>query len=122
MILAALPAKAAAIGKKIAPYAIVAVVIGLVLLLAYCQGREDGKTGAIVAEQERTIEVQASESTAAEAAASERVADEVGLAKQNQELIDASKHSESDDARRIRRGCLILQQQGRDTSKFPACR
>ncbi len=106
--------------KHAMKFALVAVVLAF-LLLAYCSGRKDGKTGEVVEAQEREIEVQEQVGDANTNAADQRVADTVKAAQQEKELNDAITATESPDRARALRGCVIMRQQGRDTSRIPAC-
>lgn len=114
--------KAFLAANKLAIYAGLALLLGVVLLLAYCQGRSDGKTGEVVHEQAREIQVQNQLGAAAAGASETRVADAVRSAHQEQELTNALNASTDPDRRRQLRGCVVMQQQGRDTSGIPACR
>ena len=107
--------------KHAMKFALVAVVLAF-LLLAYCSGRKDGKTGEVVEAQEREIEVQEQVGDANTNAADQRVADTVKAAQQEKELNDAITATESPDRARALRGCVIMRQQGRDTSRIPACK
>lgn len=114
-------AKAFIAANKIAFYAGLAALLGLILLLAYCQGRDDGKTGEVVKQREREIEVQRDVGDANTNAAGTRVEDAVRSERQQKELTDALKATTDPDRQRALRGCVILRQQGRDTSRIPAC-
>ncbi len=97
-------------------------LLAAMLTVSYCKGQSAGKSGEVIKQQEREIDVQASVSVAHDTAADQRVLDVIELTKQEQELKDAASHATgSADARR-RRGCVILRQQGRDTSRLPECR
>lgn len=103
-----------------------ALLAGVVILIAvgviYSRGFSAGKTGEVVKQVQRENEVQKQIIDVNEKAATDRVESETRLQEQAQELKDAQADAESlDDARR-RRGCVILRQQGRDTSRIPACR
>lgn len=87
----------------------------------YLVGRGDGKSGEVVKEQGRTIEVLNQVGAANENASAARVADTSRQAQQKQELNDAIKAATSPDDLRRRRGCAIMRQQGRDTSRVPEC-
>lgn len=110
-----IPGKALAIGGAVAAAA-------LVLTLAYCQGRTAGRQSEIVGQQERTIEAERTVGAANDTAADQRVADAITLEQQQQELEDARNCNEDPDTVRKRRACVVMRQQGRDTSAFPACR
>jgi hypothetical protein len=103
-----------------------AVVIGvlavLTLTLAYCSGGKAASDRARLKEAEAAAELDARADKADAAAAVDRVEDARADARQRKELEDATAGaSDIDDARR-RRGCAILRQQGRDTSKVAKCR
>lgn len=98
------------------------VMLGAILLLAYCTGRSDGKSGEVIKAQDRQIEVQAKVGEANENAAGTRVDDATRLQAQQQEIEDAVRNAKGPDDVRAKRGCVILRQQGRDTSAIPACR
>lgn len=97
---------------------VAALLIGLTI---YMLGRSDGKTGERVKRQEAQIELQADIQRADQKAADTRVSDAVRLEQQRKELDDAFTAIGSPDARRARRGCIILRQQGRDTTGIPGC-
>lgn len=108
--------------KRIVTFGGVALLLCLVLLLTYCAGRDDGKTGEVVKQQEREIETQRDLNAANEGAAGARVDQTAKAAQQEKELTDAIKATDDPDRRRVLRGCVIMRQQGRDTSDIPACR
>lgn len=97
---------------------VAALLIGLTI---YMLGRSDGKTGERVKRQEAQIEMQQEIGAANERAADTRVDDAIRLEQQRKELNDAFRDIGSPDARRARRGCIILRQQGRDTTGIPGC-
>lgn len=97
------------------------VILGLVLLLAYCTGRSDGKKDEVIGQQKREIEVQTKVGNANENAAGARVEDATRLQRQQQEIEDAVRNAKGPDDVRAQRGCVILRQQGRDTNQIPAC-
>lgn len=102
--------------------AIVAVVVA-VLLLTYCQGQSAGKSGEVVKQQERTIQVQQEVGSANENAADARVSDATKAAQEERELKDALEATSDPTRQRILRGCIILRQQGRNGEDLPArCR
>lgn len=109
-------------GAKIAFFGGIAALLSLFLLLAYCSGRTDGKTGEVVKQQEREIETQRDLGKANESAAGTRVEATVRAAKQQKELTDALQTTNDPDRRRALRGCVILRQQGRNLEDVPACR
>lgn len=102
--------------------AIVAVIVA-VLGLTYCQGQKAGKSGEVVKEQGRTIKTQAEVGAANENAAGARVADATKAVQQEKELTDALHATNDPDRQRLLRGCIIMQQQGRNGKDLPArCR
>lgn len=103
-------------------YLAIAAVVVAVLGLTYCQGQKAGKSGEVVKEQSRTIEVQNQVGAANENAAAARVSDATKAAQQTRELEDALKSTDDPNRARVLRGCLIMRQQGRDTQNIPACR
>lgn len=104
------------------PYIAAGVVILMcVLLLAYCTGRMDGKSGEVIKQQDREIKVQTKIGDANTKASDTRVDDATRLQRQQQEIEDAVRNSTGPDDVRAQRGCVILRQQGRDTLSIPAC-
>lgn len=103
------------------PYIVIAGAVAALLMLAYCQGHSAGKSGEVVKEQRRTIEIQNQVGAANENAAGARVADATKTAQQERELKDALASTSDPARRRVLRGCLIMRQQGRDTKNIPAC-
>lgn len=99
-----------------------ALLLLLILLTAYCSGRKDGKTGEIVEQQERQIEVQGQVNDANTIAADRRVEDTKKAVEQEKELNDAIKETSDPARQRVLRGCIIMRQQGRDTDTISACR
>lgn len=114
--------KLAEFAAKHAMKFIFALLILLVLLTAYCSGRKDGKTGEVVKQQEREIETQGKLGEANETAAGRRVEDAKIAAQQERELTDALEANQDPSRQRVLRGCVIMRQQGRDTSNISACR
>jgi len=98
-----------------------ALVLAL-LTLAFCQGKQAGKSGEIVKQQGREIETQQDLGRANSNAAEARVNDAVKAAQQRKELDDAITATDDPDRQRALRGCVILRQQGRDTTNIPGCR
>lgn len=98
------------------------VIIGVLLLLSYCTGRTDGKNSEIIGQQKEQIELQEKVGEANEKAAGSRVNDATKLQQQQQEIEDAVRNAKGPDDVRAQRGCVILRQQGRDTTQIPACR
>lgn len=108
--------------SKYGIYLGIAAAVALILGLAYCSGQKSGRTGEVVKEQARTIEVQNQVGVANENAAAARVSDATKAAIQERELKDALDATNDPDLQRTLRGCLIMRQQGRDTKNIPACR
>ena len=97
------------------------VMVVALLLLSYCTGRSDGKRGEVIGQQEREIETLDKVGKANEKAAEQRVNDSEYGAAQQKEIEDAVRNAKGPDDVRAQRGCVILRQQGRDTSRIPAC-
>lgn len=108
--------------KKWWPVLAAAALFGIMLTLAYCNGRSAGKQGEVVEQQEREIKVQQDLGRASGNAADQRVKDAVKTAHQERELSDALNSTKDPDRQRALRGCAILRQQGRDTKDIPGCR
>lgn len=98
------------------------VILLAILLLAYCSGRSDGKKDEIIGQQKKEIDLQTKVGNANDKAADSRVSDAIKLQQQQQEIEDAVRNAKGPDDVRAQRGCVILRQQGRDTSSIPACR
>ena len=99
-----------------------AAVLLAVLTLTYCQGRSAGKSGEVIQQQKREIETQQDLGRANEKAGDQRMKDAERSTAQQKELTDALAATNDPDRQRALRGCIILRQQGRDTSHLPACR
>lgn len=103
-----------------------ALLAGVVILVAigviYSRGFSAGKTGEVIKQVQREAEVQTKINEVNENASAARVDAERELAEQARELKDAEQDAASLDDLRRKRGCVILRQQGRDTSRIPACR
>lgn len=100
-------------------------VAGLAVVLlgvTYCVGKGDGKTAETAKQLERTVAVERTAGAADAQAADQRVKDAVTTAEQRKELDDAVKNGAPAGDQRVRTGCLILRQQGRDISEIAACR
>lgn len=97
------------------------VILALLLTLSYCTGRSDGSKDEVIKQQDREIEVQGQVSGANDTASDQRLRDYQYGAQQQQEIEDAVRNSKGPDDVRAQRGCVILRQQGRDTSRIPAC-
>lgn len=117
-----LPFAARAFLTKWWPAIAAVVVIIACLTVAYCTGRSAGKSGEVIKAQDREIKVQTKVNDANENAAGTRVEDATKLQQQQQEIEDAVRNAKGPDDVRAKRGCVILRQQGRDTSAIPACR
>lgn len=98
----------------------IALAAVLILTLAYCEGHKAGKSGEVVQEQRRTIEIQNQVGAANENAAAARVADATTAAQQEKELKDANNSTADSDMQRIARGCTIMRQQHRNPKDLPA--
>lgn len=110
------------VAAKIIFFGGIVALVALALTVTYCSGRSAGKTGEVVKQQAREIKVQAQVGDANTNASAARVDDAVNLQTQAQELKDATSNATSPADARVRRGCVILRQQGRDTSGIAACR
>lgn len=109
--------------SKYGIYLAIAAVVVAVLGLTYCQGQKAGKSGEVVKQQERTIQVQQEVGSANENAADARVSDATKAAQQEKELKDALAATNDPNRQRVLRGCLIMRQQGRRDEDLPArCR
>lgn len=97
------------------------VIASLLLLTTYCAGRSDGKREEVSNQLERKIEGQKKVGAANENASASRLNDITKLQRQQQEIEDAVRDAKGPDDVRAQRGCVILRQQGRDTSSIPAC-
>jgi Flp pilus assembly protein TadB len=105
-----------------------AAALALLLAAAFLWWRLDAKSEALgeakaeLAAAEAEIELLKLDADLKETAATEREADNDALRNEERELQDARTHEGDDaDTRRIRRLCVVLRQQGRDTSDVPAC-
>ena len=98
------------------------VLVGMLILsLAFCQGKQAGRSSEVIKQQERELDFKAAEGDATTKASDVRVEDVVRVAMQTKELTDALKAEPDTDRRRVLRGCIIMRQQGRDTSVIPQC-
>jgi len=104
------------------PALLAGVVIIGILAYVYFEGKSAGKTGEVAKQVQRENEVQVKINDANENASAARVEAATKLEQQQRELEDVQSEAGSVDAVRIKRGCVILRQQGRDISKVPACR
>ena len=100
----------------------VALLVIAILSLTYCQGKQAGKSGEVVKQQGREIETQQDLGRANSNAAEGRVNDAVKAANERKELDGAIQNSGDPVRQRTLRGCVILRQQGRDTTNIPGCR
>lgn len=112
---------ASAFLKKWWPVLAAAALFGTLLTLAYCKGQSAGKSSEVIKQQSREIKTQQDLGKAGENAAAARVDSAVKLEQQKRELNDALEATQDPDRQRALRGCIILRQQGRDTSHIPAC-
>ena len=97
------------------------VIIAALLLLSYCTGRSDGKKDGVIGQQEREIETLDKVGKANDSANQRRMEDYQYGVEQQREIEDAVRNAKGPDDVRAQRGCVILRQQGRDTSRIPAC-
>ena len=100
----------------------IAALMVTILFTAYCAGKTAGKNIEVLEQQEREIETQRDLGEANETAAGARVEDAKREAAQEKELTDALQATDDPVRQRTLRGCIIMQQQGRDTADIPACR
>lgn len=107
--------------KKWWPVLAAAALFGTLLTLAYCKGQTAGKSSEVIKQQDREIKTQQDLGNAETHASETRVQDAVKSEQQKRELNDALKATHDPDRQRALRGCVILRQQGRDTSHIPAC-
>ncbi len=118
-----IPPSVATFFGKYGIYLAIAAIVVAVLGLTYCQGQKAGKSGEVIKQQDRTIQVQKEVGAANENAAGARVADATKAAQQERELKDALDATNDPNRQRVLRGCLIMRQQGRNTKDLPAaCR
>lgn len=122
MIPASLIARFGPTGAKAVFFGAIIGILALIFLLAYCTGRSDGKSGEVIGQQKREIQTQQDLGKANENAGEQRLKDAAKSATQEKELNDALTTTNDPDRQRTLRGCIILRQQGRDTSNIPACR
>lgn len=104
------------------PALLAGVVIIAGITVIYMRGVSAGKTGEQVKAVQRENEVQVKINDANENASAARVEAATKLEQQQRELEDVQSEAGSVDALRVKRGCVVLRQQGRDVSKIPACR
>lgn len=109
-------------GAKLVFFGTIVAVLLLVVGGIYLAGHSAGKSGKVVKEQARMIDMIQKVGVANDNAAAARVDDAKRQDQQKQELNDALKNATGDDDARRRAGCVILRQQGRDTASIPACR
>lgn len=108
-------------GAKAVFFGGIVLALMLAALAIYLTGRSDGKQGEIVGQLEREVEVQGEVGRANEGSAGRQAQDEVRVALNQKELEDALEASTDPDTRRTLRGCIVMRQQGRDTSHVAAC-
>lgn len=108
--------------KKWWPVLGAAALAILILSVAYCSGRTAGRQGEVVEQLEREGDTLRDLGSANENAAGRRLDDMTRAERQAEELNDALETANDPDRQRTLRGCIILRQQGRDTSNIPACR
>jgi hypothetical protein len=99
-------------------YFAIGAALVVALLLAYCAGG----SGEREKQDQRTIKIERKVGDANENAAAARVEDTTKIQEQSREISDAVQNATSGDDARRRSGCVVLRQQGRDTTKIPACR
>jgi hypothetical protein len=117
------PPNVVSFAQKYGVYVAIAGLVILILSVTYCTGSKAGKQSEINDQLERTIETQKKVTDANENSANSRVQDRVTIEQQQKELDDAISQSREDSITlRQRRGCLIMRQQGRDTSNLASCR
>lgn len=104
------------------PAVLAVVVIIAAVVTIYLRGVSAGKSGEQVKAAERESQVQVEVNDANQNASDARVEGAVQLEQQKRELEDAQRDAQTLDDMRRKRGCVILRQQGRDTSAIPACR
>lgn len=110
-----------AAGAKAVFFGGIALALLLVALGIYLLGRSDGKTGEQLGAAKREIVVQGQVKQADSNASAARVEDTVHIQQQRDELHDILQATQDPDRQRALRGCVILRQQGRDTSRIPGC-
>lgn len=110
------------LGAKLIFFGGIALLLAAFCLWLYLQGRTDGRTGEVVKQQEREIQVKEDLGNASTNSAAARVDDAVEAERQRGELNNALQSTADPDAQRRARGCRVLAQQGRDTSRIAACR
>lgn len=108
-------------GTKVLFWAAIVFVVLAIGLGLYLTGRSDGKQGEVVGQLEREVKVQGQVGQANEGSANRQAQDEVRTALNQKELQDALEASTDPDRRRALRGCVVMRQQGRDTSHLAAC-
>jgi hypothetical protein len=106
---------------KVVFYGGIVLALLLAALTVYLVGRGDGKRGEVVGQLKRENKVQADVGDANANASTARVEDAVRSEQQKKELSDALEATDDPDRQRALRGCVILRQQGRDTSRIPGC-
>lgn len=100
-------------------YGGIALMLTIAIGLFIWHERSIGAAGVIAKDQAATIQVQDQNAKAQDNAAAARVDATKREAQQQQELDNAIDNSQSPDDRRRARGCVVLKQQGVDTSRLP---
>lgn len=101
---------------------LIALAGALLLTLAYCQGKSHGKSEVEQKHLEAEIKILEEIGKANEHASATRAEDAIKIADQEKELQDAIESGADPSTIRARRGCIVLRQQGRDTSSIAICR
>jgi outer membrane murein-binding lipoprotein Lpp len=107
--------------QVILPVVAVILIVGS-LVVIYSGGFGAGKATEVVKSQARELELKDDIMDANENASDARVEAATALQNQAEELEDAQQETDSLDTVRIKRGCVVLRQQGRDIRQIPACR
>lgn len=116
-----MPPQLAAFLSKYGVYLGIVVVAIVILSLAFCEGKKSGRAGEVIDQQERELDFKAAEGDAQTEASKTRVEDVVRVAMEAKELTDALEAETDPYKRRVLRGCIVMRQQGRDTSSVPQC-
>jgi hypothetical protein len=106
---------------KVVFYGGIVFVLLLLLVGFILYEQHVGSQKEVAKQQARELKVQQQVDKANNFNADIRVEDAVRSERQTQELKDVVKNAPNPDAARIARGCLILRQQGRDTSHVAGC-
>lgn len=89
--------------------------------LGHCRGVSHERDRQEAATAKANVAAMRRNADANEDAAAARRTDDSRLNSQEQELKDAREQAETDTDRRRDRGCTIMRQQGRDTSRLAEC-